>query len=240
MKSDAIPTVGAVIFSYNRPRMLAEAMATVVGFDAIAVYDDGSDDRDAIKAAISAGGNAEINVVWGEPISPEYRMVTPRFGKAVNKIVAGLGTDLVTYLCDDDLWAPGWADNIRRWFAGNPGQIVARAMWMKFVDGQDPYAHSVRSPLDPRGVTAGNFVHSVRGFAERDIKWSETSVTIHDDPFLHAMHKGGVNMYKIPFMKGVLAGYRREHAWNMLQHLDVRGRYKDYVAEQFAKGVLET
>ena len=220
-------------------------MRSVRGFDSVVVYDDGSDDRSAISAAIFDGSgflasSPNVRVVWGEPMAPEYRMVTARFGKAVNKIVSELGTDLVTYLCDDDVWAPGWADNIRRWFEANPRQIVARAMWMKFNDGQDPFTQAVKCPLDPRGVTAGNFAHSIQGFAERKIGWSERSVTIHDDPFLQEMHKGGVNMYKIPFMKGVLAGYRREHEWNMLHHLDARGRYREYVEAQFEMGVLET
>ncbi len=44
--------------------------------------------------------------------------------------------EYITYLCDDDLWAPGWLDAVRAHWDAHPAATLVRGEWRVFRDGE--------------------------------------------------------------------------------------------------------
>lgn len=201
-----------IVLSYNRPRMLREALESARGqADELILVDDGSDVFDAVAVAQDYGARA---FVTAPPVPPDVRARVPRLGRLLNQAVAMAGGDVVGYLCDDDLLAPGWLRCAAAFLAANPGTLLTRGTWYQFRDGETPGDEPC--PLDRRQMTAGNFAHRRALVTEHGACWSETVLTSHDDTFLWSCHnEAGVNSFAVPHC-GATAGWRRLHAKNLI------------------------
>lgn len=224
-------SISAIVLSYNRPRLLAEAMATVAANrpDEVIVVDDGStfDVRAAVRACFP-----RVTFVIAAPLTVAERLVTPRLGVLINEALRVATGDVIAYLCDDDLWADGWLDAVRTFFAGHPEARMARGDWLVFRDGEDAAPFCPVCPLDGRQMTTGNFAHRRSLAAE----WPVATVSCHDDVFLWNVHRQGVDTYNVPCAG--FAGWRREHEFNALHH--VREHGYGLTGEAFlARGFLE-
>lgn len=226
-------TVATILLSYNRPRMLLEAVQSLAdaGPDQVVLVDDGSD-FDALAAARPLF--ADLGAVQAAPMPLEQRLVTARLGRLINQALALVTCDVVTYLCDDDLFHPAWLAHVRGWFAARPDQHWLRGRWYQFQDGEAP--GDALCPLDARQLTTGNFAHRTACYAGCGIRWNETSVACHDDMFLWNVARVH-DTYAIPD-GGAVAGWRRIHAHNALAYT-TNAVYTPNAARLFEKGWLE-
>lgn len=226
-------TVATILLSYNRPRMLREALASLAAArpDQVIVTDDGSDFdiTEPVRAVFP-----ESILVRGIKMTLAQRLVTPRLGSLINEALGLVECDVVTFLCDDDLFAPGWLDAVRAWFDANPAEHWARGTWYAFQDGAQP--GSEPCALDGRQMTTGNFAHRIDCYRDEGIRWNESTVACHDDVMLWDVARFH-NTYAIPHC-GAVAGWRRLHAHNALGY-NAGANYAPNAAQLFAGGWLE-
>ncbi len=225
-------TIATILLSYNRPRMLGEALGTVRGCDQLIVTDDGSD---VDVEALVRGCQPAAQFVTMPKMTVAERLATPRLGQLINRALALVECDVVTYLCDDDLFHPHWLPAVRAYFDACPEQHWTRGAWYAF-DETDPERTPSRCVLDGRQLTTGNFAHRIACFREEGIAWDETTIASHDNAFLWNAARCH-DMRIVPFC-GVVAGWRRLHQHNALPYA-ARDGYAANGAERFARGYLE-
>lgn len=224
--------ITAIVLSFNRPRMLSEALASLreARPDEVLVVDDGSDFDvpEVVRASFPAAG-----FVLAPPLTIEERLTTPRLGRLINAALGIASGDVIGYLCDDDLFDAGWLDRLRDFYARHPATPLVRGGWLSFREGEPPAPDCPPCDLDERQMTTGNFAH------RRDCpgaRWNPHTVSSHDDMFLWGLQRAGVDLYRVPHVG--LAGYRRLHRHNALNFTTGHG----YTAEAravFAGGWLE-
>lgn len=225
-------TIATILLSYNRPRMLCEALGTVAGCDELIVTDDGSD-FDVVGLVTSCYPDARF--VTAPPMTTEARLRTPRLGRLINRALSLVTCDVVTYLCDDDLFHPHWLIAVRAFFDTYQAEHWTRGAWYAFAD-DDPDRTPSRCTLDPRQLTTGNFAHRIDCFRHEQIGWDETTIASHDNEFLWNASRCH-DMRVVPFC-GVVAGWRRLHKHNALAYV-ARDGYAANGAALFAGGMLE-
>lgn len=226
-------TITTILLSYNRPRMLCEALGTVAGCDQLIVTDDGSD-FDVRALVRTCAPDAEF--VTAPKMSVEARLTTPRLGALINRALSLVRCDVVTYLCDDDLFHPHWLPAVRAYFDMYQAEHWTRGAWYAFRD-DDPARRPERCKLDGRQLTTGNFAHRIDCFRDEHIAWDETTIASHDNAFLWnaaRMH----DMRIVPFC-GVVAGWRRLHKHNALLYADRAGYTASAATGLFGRGMLE-
>src|SRR5678810_1031766 len=98
-------TIGVVIFTYNRPKMLVEALDSALrnNPDRIIICDDGSEPPVDIDHPL-------VTVMRSPRRTPEERRTQNLSGYMGNIAREMMGTDYIAWLCDDDLMADGWLD----------------------------------------------------------------------------------------------------------------------------------
>lgn len=233
--------VGVLLLSYNRPQMLDLAFRSIVGADQVILVDDGSETFD--PAAWQQAHDLRYSVLATRR-SLAQRMTQPSLGRLINGAlfiaanVAKLAA--VTYLCDDDLFGSDWIATIRETLADPDGPHVCRGRWRSFDDplADGPLAKPGRSrptPLDIRKMTTGNFAHRSECFLE-GFRWSEETVAVHDDAALWRLNV--LHRLDQAVETKVLAGYRREHNWNMA-HFTSHAQYGIGAFEALSRGALE-
>lgn len=225
------PNVAVILLSYNRPRMLTEALASIGPCAQLIVTDDGSDFdvRRLVRRFYPRAG-----FVTAPKMTLEERLVTPRLGRLINQALGQVTAPSVTYLCDDDVFAPGWLTAVQDFFWTHPAEHWVRGAWYQWQDGA---ARGVEPcPLDPRGLTTGNFAHQTACYSACGVRWNETSVACHDDMFLWDAHRFH-NMFAVPHC-GAVAGWRRLHPHNALGYTQ-HAQYNANARELFAGGFLE-
>jgi glycosyltransferase involved in cell wall biosynthesis len=113
--------VTCILTSYNRPRMVRDALKSIADQThkdyELLVYDDST--VFDIKPVVAAFPLTEVRVFHND-LSAAERRAKCRLGVNCN---AGLGQakgDLVCFLCDDDFYWPGWFEAAVRFFTVNP------------------------------------------------------------------------------------------------------------------------
>jgi hypothetical protein len=197
--------------------MLCEALSTCLDADQLIVTDDGSD-FDVTELVSSCYSRAQF--VTAPQMDVGERLITPRLGSLINRALALVSCDVVTYLCDDDLFAPGWLPTLRAWFDANPAQHWTRGRWYAFED-TDPARTPTVCRLDPRQLTTGNFAHRIDCYRDEKIAWDESTIASHDNQFLWNASRCH-DMRVVPFC-GAVAGWRRLHRYNALPYADRAG-----------------
>lgn len=225
-------TIAVILLSYNRPRMLCEALSTCLDADQLIVTDDGSDFD--VQSLIT-NCRSDTQFVMAPAMDVGERLITPRLGKLINDALDLVTSDAVTYLCDDDLFHPYWLPALRAYFDANPEQHWGRGAWYAFEDA-DPSRTPSRCQLDSRQLTTGNFAHRIDCYRDCNVRWDETTIASHDNAFLWSAHRAH-DMRTVPFV-GVVAGWRRLHRHNALPYAAEHGYTKDG-AQLFAGGYLE-
>lgn len=229
-------TIAVIVPSFNRPRMLAEALASIVGADQVIVADDGS--TFDVAAAVRTSAQPDALIVANLPIEPLQRMRQPTCGALVNQAIRLVTCDYLTLLCDDDLLAPDWLPAVVKHFDSNPTSHMCRGDWLRFEDGADPLttARECVWDCDPP-LTTGNFAVRTECAGGCGCWWSEDTVSCHDAAYLDAYLRkhGSRDIGHV----GVLAGYRREHAYNMLRWMGQKNDYKPETLALFERGRLE-
>lgn len=101
--------ISCVLTSYNRPKWVNHALKSVAeqtyrDFELL-VYDDST--IFDIRKEVSKHSFPSVKVVHTD-VSPERRKKENRLGVNCNAALKVASGDLLTYLCDDDYYFPGW------------------------------------------------------------------------------------------------------------------------------------
>jgi len=228
--------VAVIVLSYNRPRMLREALDSIKGADEVFILDDGSDfDVDAVTAPF-IGRFPSFAVRKKPKLTLEERLTVPRVGRGINQAILHTTCDAIAYLCDDDLFHPDWIENIRKHLLGNPAKPhVMYAQWNLFVDGENPGDKVCE--LGPYEMTTGNFAHRRDCPHNCCLWWSETTVACHDGYFVYYIQQKHPK-WEVPKPPGIIAGWRRDHPFNMIRYVSNQ-RYTEAAKAVLAKPYLE-
>jgi glycosyltransferase involved in cell wall biosynthesis len=166
----------------------------------------------------------------------EERMTKPRQGSLINTALAVATGDIIAYLCDDDIAAPGWYDALRAAWDANPKLMLVRGTWRQFTHGEPPREDDPRCKMDSRQMTAGNFAHHISAITERGAAWPTTALNCLDHGFLCSLHAVGVDQFTaVPVG---FAGWRRDHPKVNLNWSD-GWNHRPGFAEVLAAGYLE-
>lgn len=226
--------VTVIVLSYDRPRMLREALASIRGADEVILLDDASHFDANALATEFRGSFKSIKVKIASPLTVQARKTTPRLGKAINTAIRETESHIITYLCDDDLFTPTWIEDVRKFFSTGSAHFVY-GRWNVFKDGEKP--GDAPCPLDPKWkMTTGNFAHLRKCSFRHDAWWDEKAIAVHDSWFLGRVLKAHP-LRTIPSLK-VLAGWRREHPFNMINFTDGRN-YSPNADQVLGRGSLE-
>jgi glycosyltransferase involved in cell wall biosynthesis len=96
------PTMAVIVLSYNRPKMLREALGSIKDADEVVVVDDGSD-FDVVDI-LEEFNFKNLSIIGVPPIPIEERLVNQRLPGLINEALKSIESDIVTYLCDDDVF----------------------------------------------------------------------------------------------------------------------------------------
>lgn len=229
--------IALIVLSYNRPRMLAEALDSVQrsGASQVIVVDDGSDFD--VRSLVNHHDLPWCSFIIAPPMSVAERMVTPRTGSLINEALRHVEQPFVGYLCDDDLMAQDWLSTAALYMEAHPNEHMVKGRWMQFADGQS-LETAVPCPFDDIGMTTGNFVHRTECATGEGCWWDVSTVSCHDAAFLTTYLRVHQSRAEDITDIGVLAGYRREHRHNMLAYITGQAAYTPEAASVLG-GFLE-
>jgi len=225
-----------LILSYNRPKMLRQAIESVLdqqyGDLDIYIVDDGSDFD--VWGLIKEFEDSRLLLAQAPKISVEERVKVSRLGRNLNSVIETLDNDdVVFYLCDDDIMAPNWILRAMIGFINYPAiHVVAGESWY-FDDGQDwrTEARYGLSTYEASGIptaywSTGSFGHRVKCCKEEGVWWK-------DNHYLHSQDANFIldlwNLHSDYLYIPSPSVYRREHPKTLSAKLgrkDEEGRYK--------------
>lgn len=231
-------TVNVILFSYNRPRMLREAILSVLGQSFqkfyIWVVDDGSD-FDVIEL-INEFEDARIIACVAPQISAAERIdeKSTRFQDNVNYVLSQIPREgnLITYLCDDDVFHPDWLMTMNYMLNKYPIFHSINSACYYFWDGQNPFKEGekgflseLKSPGEKDMLVwwqVGSFAHLSKCYYECNVKWTVGRKGAHSWDVEYV--KNLWNAHPSYIQMDVPTVYRREHS-RALSH--ILGRFAD-------------
>jgi hypothetical protein len=227
-------TIAVIVVSFNRPRMLAECLASIGDCDQVVLADDGSDFD--VRALAERFNLPNLTLVLNNPKPPAHRMVEPSCGKLMNRATRAVACDYLIPVCDDDLLAEDWPRAAAAGLDYYRDFHMCRGDWRTFSDGEDrTKAPLCRFHFSPP-LTTGNYAYRLTCATEEGCWWSERSLAVHDSVML----TNYINVHRqLPNWYGaldVLAGWRREHPKTISNNATSSDRYAPRVAEMFAAG----
>ena len=216
-----------LLLSYNRPRMLKEAIDSVLQGRyqnvTLWVLDDASDfDANDICEPYH---DERIVLAKFSPISAKNRIKKNRVAQNLNAIIEMLPKEeLIFYLCDDDIMAPDFIAQAASVLSLNPDIHVVQGQVWSFWDGQDWRTEAVQGlpnahlhgviPLRPSFEipilwwSSGSFGHRGSCWWDDEIYWKDTPEGHSQDAqFILDMWQRHPNIAVID----APAYYRREH-----------------------------
>ena len=128
-------SVTVVVLSYNRPRLIREALNSIHGADRVIIADDGSDLID-FPALLKDFAHLSPLLLSAPPLSIEERQNSRRLGDLLNKAMAMADHGFLGYLCDDDLFHPEWLTVAAAALRDSPDCIGVMGQWWEFEDGK--------------------------------------------------------------------------------------------------------
>ena len=230
------PSVCTILLSYNRPKMLLEAVKATREADELIVLDDGSDFD--VEKVIGAELNRfpKVSIKVSKKMTVEERLGTPRLGKSINAAIRESSCEVITYLCDDDLFHEDWINHVRVFFSGSEDHVV-RGKWGIFKDWDKPGEDLC--PLKPDvDMTTGNFAHLRSCSVDHGMFWSEVVTAVHDSWFIRNAMLPRHPLASICKLD-VLAGWRRDHAYNMMNFTNGAACYTGGAAAALSRKTLE-
>lgn len=118
-----MPRVSVILTAYNRPKMLKKAIDSVLSQDfkdfELIILDDNSNDKEHINVLSSYWGDDRV-VIYKSNIKDLDRGEVVRYAALINIGLELANGDLITYLCDDDFYAPNRLSRMVAWFDQNP------------------------------------------------------------------------------------------------------------------------
>lgn len=225
-----------ILLSYNRPRMIREAIESVVSQTYpnlnLWIADDGSDFE--FKEILDYFKDDRITVFQAPKISIEDRIARSRVAENINRIMDWIPSEeVVYYLCDDDIMAPQWISrSMQALQTAKEYHIVQGNSW-SFKDGEDWHKESYEGMPLPFEDSTPRLWWSTGSFCHRASCYHEENITWHDSEYGHSQDTLFIkDLWETHTQYLIIdkpAVYRREHD-NMLSSLlgrkDETGRYK--------------
>jgi glycosyltransferase involved in cell wall biosynthesis len=245
-----------IVMSYNRPRMVREAIGSVLASKAEIVcwvYDDGSDFD--IRSVIEDIGDNRVVLAVADKVTPEERVRpgSTRWSTNMNWLLSKIPDgQTITYLCDDDILHPDWLSYADDMLVKNPNLHVVVGDMYYFYDGEDPFEDGrlgfpIEFEEEDGSLTTwwnlGAFTHRSECFRKCDVKWRK-GYKGHphswDVGYVTDILKYHVGYVKIP----VPAMYRREHPDTLSARAGrIEGGYYVRAAEDlspdYVRGMME-
>ena len=105
------PRVSVLLTTYSRPRMLAEAIESVLGqtftdYELIILDDNSPAEAAGTPELLAAYWNDPKIRIYKDDVTPDERAARVRYAVLANIGLALARGEYVTYLCDDDLYLP--------------------------------------------------------------------------------------------------------------------------------------
>lgn len=230
------PKVCTLVLSYNRPKMLVAALQSIQGADEVILLDDGSDFDVKEVASGELARFPKASIKAASRMSVHQRLATPRVGRSINTAIRETDAEIITYLCDDDLFHKDWITHVRSFFRESQDHVV-RAKWGVFNNWDKPGDEIC--PIGPSfDMTTGSFAHLKSCSVGHGLWWAEHTTAVHDAVFV-----GEVLLPRHPLkdMKklDVLAGWRRTHPYNMMNYTSGPTHFSPQAAEIFSRKCME-
>lgn len=232
LKSDGYLEAHVLILSYNRPKMLKEAIMSALtqNYNNITVWvlDDASD-FDMKEIHDDLKDNRVIFVRFPD-ITMEERVAHNRVADNINFAIEKIPKDaIIFYLCDDDLLAPNWIPMVTNVLEVNQDRhIVQGQLWSFWGDDV-----AIAKPGMPYADKGPRFESpyawwSTGTFAHRGICWHDENIKWHfrpeghsqDAEFILRMWHAHANLLVID----APAYFRREHQNTLSARL---GKFKE-------------
>lgn len=211
-----------IISSYNRPRMVREAIASAwlqrASVQIIVADDDSNDEtRRAVERELRGRPNCQV-IYASRPREGEFKNVTLRATSCINDALALVDAEFVHYLPDDDWYASGRFYAFERFFDANPDADVAYGRMGIIRNGVlEPHALFINcitnNPVD--WVDHGQFSHRAR-VLERVPKWPATPHYAFDANYFLALVAAGYWFYPV----NAMVNYKTHHDRNLMGESD--------------------
>lgn len=119
-----MPKVSVLLTTYNRPKLLKLSLGSVLDqtfqdFEVI-LLDDNSDDQDQIEYIKSLWNHPKVVVVKSN-VQKSERPNTTRYATMINEGLKLAKGEYISYLCDDDVFAPTKLEKMVKMLDENPG-----------------------------------------------------------------------------------------------------------------------
>jgi glycosyltransferase involved in cell wall biosynthesis len=246
----AISKSHVLLLSYNRPRMLKDAVDSVKKQNdqtlILHIIDDGSDfSSDYFYNEILKEHDFDVVYYQHPKMDNTERVKNNRLSDNINAVIETLSKeDIVNYLCDDDILGVNWVSRAAKALDSTPKMHVAVGQAFTFNDNQDPYTESIFGMPGDFSDKAlywgtGTFAHKVLCFKDEDIRWQSNNFGHSQDiRFINDM----MNMHPQFLVLESPVVYRREHEKSLsslLGRKDKYGRYKPgYIPPPISEEIL--
>lgn len=242
-------TANILLFSYNRPKMLREAIESVLAQDYgnfnLYIVDDGSDlfDPQDVQAEYA---DERIICALASQIPLDERVKKSRLGENANAVIKMVPeNEPVYYLCDDDLMGAKWLSRSIRAFQQDPLMHVVQGDSWYFDDG---HLDEAQYGLPTDGYKAmptmfwgtGSFGHRALCSKQEGVWWSDNTFGHSQDTnFIMDLWNTHQDYGYIP----TPAVYRREHENTLSNKLGRKtdGKYEiGYIPPPATKEMFES
>ena len=198
------PAVSVLLTSYNRPRWLREAVASVfaqtTGDWELIILDDNSPDPDVAGYLRDLWNHPKV-IIYKSRVAGDERAATCRYAVQANTGLALASGRYVTYLCDDDWYAPQRLEVMAAMLDADPSiGVVYGKQAVTGADGGTPL--SFRDGPDVLGDAYCRVDHSsVMHTAEAGRKaggWdtSPEHWSVGDGVFWRRLHAAGYSFHR--------------------------------------------
>lgn len=250
-----------ILFSYNRPGMLKEAVDSVLTQShedlTLWLYDDYSDfDIERWVKQNRYDQDPRLVICKADRVSIEERIRpgSTRWPENINHIVQQIPRhQFITYLCDDDVLDRDWCARVSRGLTDSPTSHMILGDMYYYYDGQDPYKEAIKGfPADIE-VEDGRFLmwwnlgaFAYRSDCSRDckVRWGEGI-----EGYAHSWDISLIESMKAAHVGYIFfpdpAVYRREHENTLsarMGRINEKGLYYKAAEEmlpQHVMGLLE-
>ena len=219
-----------ILSSYNRPRMIASAIASVrsqsIADFQLLVTDDASDAEThaSIEQAFDGDPRCEL-LVSSVPRTGPGAVSDPtiRAVGCINAAIARSDGDIFHYLPDDDWFAPGRFAAFDSWFSRHPAELLVAYGRMRYIDESGRHGGSLykgqilTSPACQ--VDHGQIAHRRAVFKQVPLWPSAPNNFSFDASFFSAIASFGHAFYPID----AVVNFKRQHSLS-LQHMSINRR----------------
>jgi glycosyltransferase involved in cell wall biosynthesis len=224
-----------ILLSYNRPRMVREAIRSVLSQDynnlELFLADDGSDFD--VQGLLDEFKDGRLVLYQATKISNKERMERSRVAENINRIIDSIPSEeLIYYLCDDDIMAPNWIPRSVAAIESAQEYHIVQGESFSFEDGQDWRTESIsgmklqfEDNMPRLWWATGSFCHKAYCWREENIQW-------HDNTYGHSQDANFItdmwNAHSQYLIIDKPAFYHREHPGMLSSRLGRKDEYGRY------------